>query len=114
MVHDWFVHKKGAWTHTHDIPLDAGDSLARAADACAEDAGGPAEGGRIHAPAGLHQREHALVGRLAGLRQLARQRRRRCAPDATARCSSARAGGSVSTRSPARRSPVSPRTAGSV
>jgi hypothetical protein len=26
MVHDWFVHKKGVWSHTHDIPLDAGDS----------------------------------------------------------------------------------------
>ncbi len=26
MVHDWFVHKKGAWSHTHDIPLDAGDT----------------------------------------------------------------------------------------
>ena len=26
MVHDWFVHKKGAWAHTHDIPLDDGDS----------------------------------------------------------------------------------------
>jgi Animal haem peroxidase len=25
MVHDWFVHKKGTWTHTHDIPLDDGD-----------------------------------------------------------------------------------------
>ena len=25
-VHDWFVHAKGAWTHTHDIPVDAGDS----------------------------------------------------------------------------------------
>ena len=25
MVHDWFVHKKGSWTHTHDIPLDAAD-----------------------------------------------------------------------------------------
>ena len=25
MVHDWFVHKKGAWTHTHDIPLQDGD-----------------------------------------------------------------------------------------
>jgi hypothetical protein len=24
-VHDWFMHKKGSWTHTHDIPLDAGD-----------------------------------------------------------------------------------------
>ena len=20
-VHDWFVHKKGMWSHTHDIPL---------------------------------------------------------------------------------------------
>ena len=26
MVHDWFVHKKGAWTHTHDIPVDDGDA----------------------------------------------------------------------------------------
>jgi Animal haem peroxidase len=25
MVHDWFVHKKGTWTLTHDIPLDDGD-----------------------------------------------------------------------------------------
>jgi hypothetical protein len=25
MVHDWFVHKKGSWTHTHDIPLRDGD-----------------------------------------------------------------------------------------
>ena len=25
MVHDWFMHKKGTWTHTHDIPLDEGD-----------------------------------------------------------------------------------------
>jgi len=26
MVHDWFMHKKGSWTHTHDIPLDPGDN----------------------------------------------------------------------------------------
>jgi hypothetical protein len=26
MVHDWFVHKKGSWTHTHDIPVDDGDT----------------------------------------------------------------------------------------
>ncbi len=25
MVHDWFVHKKGVWTHTHDVPLDSSD-----------------------------------------------------------------------------------------
>ena len=25
-VHDWFVHKKGSWTHTHDIPLADGDT----------------------------------------------------------------------------------------
>jgi Animal haem peroxidase len=24
-VHDWFMHKKGSWSHTHDIPLDDGD-----------------------------------------------------------------------------------------
>jgi hypothetical protein len=25
-VHDWFVHTKGSWTHTHDIPVEAGDA----------------------------------------------------------------------------------------
>jgi hypothetical protein len=25
MVHDWFMHKKGTWSVTHDIPLDDGD-----------------------------------------------------------------------------------------
>ena len=25
MVHDWFVHKKGTWSLTHDIPLGEGD-----------------------------------------------------------------------------------------
>lgn len=25
MVHDWFVHTKGSWSHTHDIPVDAAD-----------------------------------------------------------------------------------------
>src|SRR5918993_564383 len=25
MVHDWFIHKKGSWAHTHDIPLSDGD-----------------------------------------------------------------------------------------
>ena len=25
MVHDWFVHKKGSWDLTHDIPLGDGD-----------------------------------------------------------------------------------------
>src|SRR6187401_117554 len=26
MVHDWFVHKKGSWSYTHDIPVEDGDS----------------------------------------------------------------------------------------
>jgi hypothetical protein len=26
MVHDWFAHKKGSWTNTHDIPLETADS----------------------------------------------------------------------------------------
>ena len=25
MVHDWFVHKKGSWNNTHDIPVADGD-----------------------------------------------------------------------------------------
>jgi len=24
-VHDWFMHRKGVWTHTHDVPIDEGD-----------------------------------------------------------------------------------------
>ena len=73
MVHDWFVHKKGAWTHTHDIPVDDARHLARAADARAEDAGGSAKGFRFNEAASLYQREHPLVGRLAGVWQHARQ-----------------------------------------
>jgi len=25
-VHDWFMHRKGAWSHTHDIPVADGDT----------------------------------------------------------------------------------------
>ena len=25
-VHDWFMHRKGSWTRTHDIPVENGDS----------------------------------------------------------------------------------------
>jgi hypothetical protein len=25
-VHDWFVHKKGSWSHTHDVPIADGDT----------------------------------------------------------------------------------------
>ena len=25
-VHDWFVHQKGAWSHTHNIPIAPGDT----------------------------------------------------------------------------------------
>ena len=112
MVHDWFVHKKGSWSAHPRHPAGRRRQLARAADARAEDAGRSAEGPRLEAAAGLHQREHALVGRLARLRQQRRRRRRRSAPAATARCWSARAAGSASIRSRAARSPASPRTAG--
>ena len=67
-VHDWFMHKKGVWTHTHDIPLADGDAWHERPDARARDAGRSAEGAELDASAGLHQRELALVGRLAGLR----------------------------------------------
>ena len=69
MVHDWFVHKKGTWSYTHDIPLDDGDTLARTADARAEDARGRAQGRGVEAAARLHQREHPLVGRFGCLWQ---------------------------------------------
>jgi hypothetical protein len=26
MVHDWFMHKKGTWTHVHEVPLEEGDT----------------------------------------------------------------------------------------
>ena len=26
MVHDWFMHKKGTWSHTHDIPVGDADT----------------------------------------------------------------------------------------
>jgi hypothetical protein len=26
MVHDWFMHKKGTWSYTHDIPVGDGDT----------------------------------------------------------------------------------------
>ena len=47
--------------------------LARAADARAEDTGGSAKGCRVDEAASLHQREHPLVGRLAGVWQHPRQ-----------------------------------------
>ena len=37
MVHDWFVHKKGTWDLTHDIPLRRRRRLARTTDARAQD-----------------------------------------------------------------------------
>ena len=71
MVHDWFVHKKGAWSHTHDIPLDAGDAWHERPMRVPKTPADPPKVAGLDAPSGLHQREHALVGRLAGLRQLA-------------------------------------------
>ena len=112
MVHDWFVHKKGTWSHTHDIPVDDGDSWHERPMRVPKTPADRAQGRQLEAAAGVHQREHALVGRLARLRQQRLRRRRRCAPAARARCWSARAAGSASTRSRAGRSPASPRTAG--
>ena len=43
--------------------------MARAADASARDACGHTEGAGLHAAARICQREHALVGRLAGVRR---------------------------------------------
>ena len=88
--------------------------LARAADARAEDTGGSAEGRRVHEAAGLHQREHPLVGRLAGVWQHARQpgvAPRRTRRQGARQPERAARGGSGHR---AARSPASPRTAGSV
>ena len=69
MVHDWFVHKKGSLDAHPRHPAGRRRQLARTADARAEDAGRSTEGRRFDTAAGLHQREHALVGRLARLWQ---------------------------------------------
>jgi hypothetical protein len=81
-VHDWFVHKKGAWSHAHDIPVDEGDDWherpMRVPKTPADPPKVEAEGRGVDETARVYQREHALVGRLAGLRELA------CQPGVTA------------------------------
>ena len=69
MVHDWFVHKKGSWTHTHDIPLDEGDGWHERTMRVPKTPADPPKVAGSTTAAGVHQREHALVGRLARLRQ---------------------------------------------
>ncbi len=63
-------------------PVDAqsrtGRRLARATAAGAPDAGGPDHPARQRPPADVHQREHALVGRLPDLRQQRRRSRSSC------------------------------------
>ena len=87
--------------------------LARAADAGAEDAGGC----RPRSPTRRGRRPTSTRTRTGGTARTSTaavpRRRRRFAPAAKARCWSARAAGSASIRSPAGRSPASPRTAGS-
>ncbi len=112
-VHDWFMHKKGVWTNTHDIPVAAGDAWHERPMRVPRTPAETPEGPRLDAPAGLRERELALVGRVAGLRLHHRRSRRRCAPGATARSSSARTAVSVSIRSRASKSPGSRRTPGS-
>ena len=111
MVHDWFVHKKGSWTHTHDIPLDDGDSWHERPCACRR-----RRPIRRRSPTRNGRRPTSTRTRTGGTARTsmaaARRPRRRSAPAARARCWSARAGGSAWIRSRAGRSPDSPRTAG--
>ena len=113
MVHDWFVHKKGTWRHTHDIPLDDGDDWHERPMRVPKTPADAAEGRRVDEAAGVHQREHALVGRLACIRQQSRRpgvapRR----PRGQGAGQPERAAGGRSGHRAAR-SPASPRTAGS-
>ena len=76
MVHDWFVHKKGSWTHTHDIPLGDGDGWHERvmripktpADAGPDYARRPGQGRGLDTATRLYEPEHALVGWIAGVR----------------------------------------------
>ncbi len=69
MVHDWFVHKKGTWEFTHDIPLDDGDTWHERPMRVPKTPAEPPKVAGVEAAARLHQREHALVGRFGRLWQ---------------------------------------------
>ena len=66
MVHDWFVHKRSPPADGIEIPLPPGDDWPggkmRSAAAC------PIRARRLDTPAGVHQQQQPLVGRVAGLR----------------------------------------------
>ena len=95
MVHDWFVHKKGSWTHTHDIPLDEGDGWHERTMRGPEDAGGSTEGPRLHSGRRRTSTRTRTGGTARTSMAAARQPRRRCVRAARARCWSARADGSA-------------------
>jgi hypothetical protein len=79
-VHDWFVHKKGAWTHTHDVPIADGDGWhERPMRVPKTPADPPKVDGSTRPPA----RTGGMARRSTAAR---RPRRRRSAPDATERC----------------------------
>ena len=69
MVHDWFVHKKGTWSLTHDIPLGDGDGWHERPMRVPKTPADPPKVEGSTQAARVHQREHALVGRLTRLRQ---------------------------------------------
>ena len=114
MVHDWFVHKKGAWTHTHDIPLGDGDTWhERPMRVPKTPADPPKVAGSTRPPAYINENTHwwdgsQVYGSSAASAGVAPRRTRRQG------ARQSRAGGSAWIRSPAGRSPASPRTAGSV
>ena len=100
MVHDWFVHKKGTWRHTHDIPLDDGDGWhERPMRVPKTPADAPKVAGSKRPPAYINENTHWWDG--SHVYGSSPPRRRRFAPAAKARCWSARAAGSASIRSPA-------------
>ena len=94
MVHDWFVHKKGSWTHTHDIPLDEGDRWHERTMRVPKT---PADPPKVPAPNGrrLTSTRTRTGGTARTSMAAVRQPRRPCVRAARARCWSARADGSA-------------------
>ncbi len=66
MVHDWFVHKQTRPADGIEIPLAPGDDWPRRQDA-GRTQHSRCGARRLDAPAGLHQQQQPLVGRVAGV-----------------------------------------------
>jgi hypothetical protein len=57
-VHDWFVHREGVWTDTHDIPLEPGDQWHENPMRVPKTPPDPAPSGSTRPPAYTNQNSH--------------------------------------------------------